>query len=81
MTERKGPARVVSFQKASKPRRVMQNEIAEVSILQAAAFAADQAMQRAVLKIELRIQRGAEIEDGPLTFDRKLHMVRTKKTG
>lgn len=80
MTKRIGPGQVVSFRCAS-PKSVMQAEIDEVSMLQAAAWHAEQAVQRAVLKIEQRIARGATIEDGPLTFDAKLRMVRTRRVG
>lgn len=80
MIKRRGPSSVVRFEQSAKPKRVTQTEIAEISMLQASAFQAEQVMQRAILKIEQRIQRGAVVEDGPLMFDSELRMVRTKKS-
>ncbi|MDE2099632.1 MAG: hypothetical protein KGL39_20435 [Patescibacteria group bacterium] len=78
MVKRKGPGRVVRFE-PTKPKDVTQAEIEELSKYQAAEWVAQQALQRAILKLEQRIARGARVEDGPLTWDPKLRMVRTKR--
>lgn len=81
MVKRKGPARVVRFEESARPKTITQAEIAEISMLQAAAFQAEQVMQHALLKVIQRIERGATVEDGPLEFNTRLGMVRTRKIG
>lgn len=82
MIERKQPNRVVTIDgRGGAGDRITQTELASVSDLQAAAWAAEQNAQEAVLRIEGRLRLGATVEDGELIFDHGLRMVRRKKTG
>ncbi len=74
--ERIGPQRVASIRRSG---IIRQSEIQKLADLQAAAWQAEKATQRAMLRLEKRIEAGEEVEDGPMYFDRELGMVRTKK--
>jgi hypothetical protein len=54
---------------------VTQRQLTELAQLMAASFAASQFVQEVALSIEDRLKSGASIEDGPLTFDRKIGWV------
>lgn len=77
--EKIGPSRVSLFQYPSD--EITQAEIAQGSLLQAMAWDASETSHRYNDELKLRISHGATVESGPLEFDGKLKMVRTKKIG
>lgn len=58
---------------------VTQRDLKELSDLQAAEFVVSQSMQKLALTIFDRVESGAEIEGGDLTFDLELRMARTRR--
>jgi hypothetical protein len=73
--KRKGPGLAIEI---TRPGIITQAEIARVSTLQAAAWQAEKAAQRAAMKLEARLKAGWAVEPGPLHFDSELGMVRRK---
>lgn len=76
---KKPPAKIVSIAGQLDEDIVTQKELAEISDMQAAEWVAAQSAHRAVLRLIERLKAGAKIEDGTLTFDRELRMVRSRK--
>lgn len=74
--ERKGPQRVTNFYSSN---TILQSEIGRLATLQAAAWQAEKAVQRAMMQLEGRIKAGCVVEHGPLYFDHELGMVRSRK--
>lgn len=77
--DKKPPQRVRAIQGEFKPDIITREELAEISKLQATAWAADQEAHAAVLIIEQRLLNGAQVEDCDLFFDPDLRMIRTKR--
>lgn len=61
------------------PGTITQRELSELANLQEAEWLASRIAQEAILDVEKRIGRRAQIEPGPLHFDENLRMVRSKK--
>lgn len=59
--------------------RITQDELKQAAALQAAVWLAEKTAREYVQRLELRIQHGADVEPGPLEFDRRLQMARTRK--
>lgn len=81
MPGRKPPRRVVSIKGGHLDDVVTQEQLADLSQLQQAEWIASRLAQKAALEIEARIKEGAVIEHGPLGFDERLRMVRSRKAG
>jgi hypothetical protein len=60
---------------------VTQKQLKETSERQASAWLAEGNARESVQRIQARIESGATIEAGALTFDGSLRMVRTRKVG
>ena len=58
---------------------VSQASLQKMTQYQESEWLANRATTEAASAIERRLIRGATIEDGPLTFDRKLKMARSRK--
>lgn len=82
MPQRKPAKRVISINgNASDEDFISQSELAMLSDLQKAEWIASRAAQKVALETEVRIAHGARIEPGPLRFDMKLRMARSRKAG
>ena len=57
---------------------VTQEQLAHAAELQAAAWTAERLARECVQELERRISHGAQIEEGPLVFDRGLQMARRR---
>jgi len=73
--KRVGPQSVTAFV----PPMVTQARLAYVGELQLISWQAHEDAHNEVAGIERDVARGAQVEDGPLEFNRKTRMVRTKK--
>lgn len=62
-------------------RPISQAELRTYYELQAAAWKTEQLAHAAALDMARRLKLGAQLEDGPLTFDPERQMVRTRKLG
>lgn len=71
-------AAVIAFQSASQD-VISQASLQKMAQHQEAEWLANRATTEAASTIERRLLRGAVIEDGSLTFDRKLKMARSKQ--
>jgi hypothetical protein len=60
---------------------VTQDDLAEISRLQAAAWQAHRLAVQATDQLERRLRHGATVEDGQLAWDSELGMVRSRKVG
>ena len=63
------------------PDPISQEELRIYYDIQTTAWSCDKTAHRAAADFERRIELGAAIEEGPLTFDGHRSMVRTKKLG
>jgi hypothetical protein len=61
------------------PDKVTQEELKQISQLQAAEWLASQAAHKAIFAMLERLKAGAKVEEGKLYFDADLRMVRTKR--
>jgi hypothetical protein len=81
---RKPPA-IASISGQFSPDTITQEELRKLGDLQAAEWLAAKNTHKAALIIENRLNLGAQIEPGELTFDRELGMMRRanghRKTG
>jgi len=78
--EKKPPKKVVTIGRDCSSQDVItQSDLGHIGDLQATEWIASQATQREVLSLDQRLKAGAVIEDGPLTFDLTLRMVRRKQ--
>lgn len=73
--QRIGPTLVWEFN----PRQISQERLRKGSEAQALAWQAEKAAHALIEALERDLERGALVEDGPMTYDRKLGMVRTRK--
>lgn len=81
---KKPQAKVVALKGAFARDVVTREEMAEAAALQAAAWRANKAAEKANQRIQCRIEHGAQVEPCEFHFDYELEMVRTrrgKKTG
>lgn len=58
---------------------ITQQDLAEISRLQASAWQAHRLAVQATEQLERRIRHGATVEDGLLAWDPELGMVRSRK--
>lgn len=73
--QRIGPALVRQLH----PRQISQDRLRKVSEAQALAWQAEKAAHALIEALERDLGRGAAVEEGPMTYDRALGMVRTRK--
>jgi hypothetical protein len=60
---------------------ITQEDLAEISRLQAAAWQAHRLAVQATEQLERKIRHGATVEEGQLAWDAELGMVRSRKAG
>jgi len=76
--QRKTPTPVIVAMSAT---TISQDDLAEISRLQASAWQAHRLAVKATEKLERRMRHGAAVEDGALAWDSELGMVRRKRLG